>query len=170
MHTETRGQYIRRKREEKGLIQKDLSAIVGVSITTIRKWEADEVYNIKTDYITKLAEALGVSEKEIRLGQDISIPDPALDEVITKHLRKTDESMILMEERIILMLDIAIVAFGASFVSLSISMWVGLANSLFTKIVCVFLGILGIVVIIMGRRLIIKMEKKLSERKEEASV
>jgi len=53
------------KREEKGISQNRLSKIIGVSQSTINRWEKGEIQSIKNDKIPLLARALGISPSEI---------------------------------------------------------------------------------------------------------
>ena len=52
---------IKIKREELGLTLEEIGKIVGVSKTTVQRWESGEIKNLRRDKIGKLANALGVS-------------------------------------------------------------------------------------------------------------
>ena len=54
------GDRIKKKREEHGLTMEDLGNKLGVTKSTISKWERGDVDNIKRSYIPKLAEILNV--------------------------------------------------------------------------------------------------------------
>lgn len=55
------GDYIKRKRLEKGLTLEELGEKVGVGKSTVRKWENGMIKNLKRDKISLLAKALDVS-------------------------------------------------------------------------------------------------------------
>lgn len=61
----TKGERIRKKREEIGLSQTDLAYLIGVSKQTMYKYEMDIVTNIPYRKIENLARALNVSEAYI---------------------------------------------------------------------------------------------------------
>lgn len=55
------GYYIRQLRNEKGLTQEQLGALVGVQKAAVQKWENGSVQNLKRATIKKLAEIFNVS-------------------------------------------------------------------------------------------------------------
>lgn len=55
------GEQIERRRKELGLTMQELADKVGVTPSTINKWEKGNIKNIKRDTIAKLATALDVS-------------------------------------------------------------------------------------------------------------
>ena len=61
----TKGERIRKRREEIGLSQTDLAYLIGVSKQTMYKYEMDIVTNIPYRKIENLARALNVSEAYI---------------------------------------------------------------------------------------------------------
>lgn len=61
----TKGERIRKRREEIGLSQTDLAYLIGVSKQTMYKYEMDIVTNIPYHKIEDLARALNVSEAYI---------------------------------------------------------------------------------------------------------
>ena len=52
---------IAKRREQIGLTQEELAHYVGVSKTSISRWESGDISNMRRDRIQKLAEALKVS-------------------------------------------------------------------------------------------------------------
>ena len=54
------GQIIRQHREQKGLTQKELAQILGVSKSTVGKWETGAVRNLKVDVMHNVATALDI--------------------------------------------------------------------------------------------------------------
>ena len=67
------GNYIRDKREAKGLTQEQLAELVDVTSRSIQNWENGKVSSIKLEKLDRLAAALGVSINEIRSGQDLDV-------------------------------------------------------------------------------------------------
>ena len=57
----TMGEIIKKLREEKGMTQEELGAVIGVQKSAIRKYEKGEVENIKRSSIQRMAELFGVS-------------------------------------------------------------------------------------------------------------
>ncbi len=55
------GERIKERREQKGLTLEEVGEYVGVTKSTVRKWETGDIENMKRDKIAKLAEALSVS-------------------------------------------------------------------------------------------------------------
>lgn len=55
------GLAIAKRREQIGLTQEELAHYVGVSKTSISRWESGDISNMRRDRIQKLAEALKVS-------------------------------------------------------------------------------------------------------------
>lgn len=63
------GQMVKMLRKKSGMTQADLAEKVGVSRPTITKWESGD-RKISEDCVTPLAEALGVTEKDLREARD----------------------------------------------------------------------------------------------------
>lgn len=55
------GERIKERREHKGLTLEEVGEYVGVTKSTVRKWETGDIENMKRDKIAKLAEVLSVS-------------------------------------------------------------------------------------------------------------
>ncbi|MBR0575724.1 transcriptional repressor LexA [Proteiniclasticum sp. BAD-10] len=55
------GERIKERREMKGLTLEEVGQYVGVTKSTVRKWETGDIENMKRDKIAKLAEVLSVS-------------------------------------------------------------------------------------------------------------
>lgn len=55
------GERIKERREQKGLTLEEVGEYVGVTKSTVRKWETGDIENMKRDKIAKLAEVLSVS-------------------------------------------------------------------------------------------------------------
>ena len=64
-------------RREQHKTLEDIATVVGVSKSTVRKWEAGDIKNMRRDKIAKLAYALNVSP-EYLMGWSDSAPPPAL--------------------------------------------------------------------------------------------
>lgn len=56
---------IRNKRKERGLTTTELADMVGVSNSTISRWERGEIATMKSRHISRLANALGISPVEL---------------------------------------------------------------------------------------------------------
>jgi transcriptional regulator with XRE-family HTH domain len=82
-------------RREKGLFQKDLGDLLGVSNKAISKWENGEAMP-KTETMLKLAELLGIDGNEL-LGI-YSAPEP--DESFTKELDRLKSENLALQEKI----------------------------------------------------------------------
>lgn len=75
------GDRIRQLREQLGLTQDEVANIVGVSKSTVSKWESGHIENMKRDKISLLAKALNVSPLYIMgLDDSLSEPDPSTEE------------------------------------------------------------------------------------------
>ena len=55
------GHIIKEKRKEKGMSMKQLSKLVGVSESTVSRWESGEIKDMRKDNTVLLANALGIS-------------------------------------------------------------------------------------------------------------
>lgn len=65
---------LRKIRKEKGLKQRELAALIGISQTQITKWETGQM-DVSLRWVGKLANALGVSVPELLGETAISPPD-----------------------------------------------------------------------------------------------
>ena len=64
------GENIRNNRKNKGLTQKELGLMIGISASTVTKYEKEDLEpNIET--LNKIAEALGVSQHELITGESL---------------------------------------------------------------------------------------------------
>lgn len=61
----TTGQLIKKLRLEKNLSQEKLGELIGVQKSAIRKYEKDEVTNIKKEVMIKLSKVLGISPNQL---------------------------------------------------------------------------------------------------------
>ncbi|MBR2453211.1 MAG: helix-turn-helix transcriptional regulator [Clostridia bacterium] len=81
---------IKQKRIEHGFTLEQLGKIVGVSKSTIKKWESGYIKNMKRDKVFKLASALSVSPLEL-----LNIPETSSTEETSITLN--DEKRLLLE-------------------------------------------------------------------------
>ncbi len=72
----TNGDKIYKLRSERGLTLEELAAKIGVSKSTIQKWETGSIKEMRRDKIQALADALGVSPEYFF---DVPAPTPADD-------------------------------------------------------------------------------------------
>ena len=56
----TIGQLITEKRKEKGMTLEDVGKAVGVSKTTVSRWESGDIHKMKRDKIAALSKTLGI--------------------------------------------------------------------------------------------------------------
>ena len=81
---------IKQKRIEHGFTLEQLGKIVGVSKSTIKKWESGYIKNMKRDKVFKLASALSISPLEL-----LNIPETSSTEETSITLN--DEKRLLLE-------------------------------------------------------------------------
>ncbi len=62
------------RRKELGLTLDELGRMVGVSKSTVKKWESGYIKNMRRDKIVLLAKALKVSPMDILLAAETAIP------------------------------------------------------------------------------------------------
>lgn len=163
------GNYIKDKRNLKGLTQENLAEIIGVSTKAVGNWERG-IGSIKLDNAVKLAEYLDVTVPEIICGEDLDSIDPKKKAEIDQWIKETNRVTIGLEDRSITTLDVAISAFGISLISAALAMWAAFGKGIFVTIVCLLVGIFGILFIAVGRKTIDILNAKLSERKERISM
>jgi transcriptional regulator with XRE-family HTH domain len=77
--TETIGERIRKKRNEKGFTLAELGEKVGAGASTVRKWETGLIRDMKTDKIKRVAEALDVTPTYLLGLEDSGNADVAQD-------------------------------------------------------------------------------------------
>ena len=73
----TIGEYIHDRRKELGLTLDEIGTAVGVSKSTVRKWETGFISNMKRDKIALLAKALKVSPSVFIVQSSEEIQDKA---------------------------------------------------------------------------------------------
>lgn len=98
--------FIYNRRKELGLTQDDVARACGVTKTTVCKWEAGEIRNMRGNRIQRLAEVLQVSPLAIigySPGADIAINDKERELII--HFRKQPAAV---QEAILRMLGIEV--------------------------------------------------------------
>ena len=85
----TKGERIKRKREELNISQTDLANQIGVSKQTLYKYENDIVTNIPSDVIEKLAKKLECEPAYIMGWEDtvIDIESPDIDKAVELYKR-----------------------------------------------------------------------------------
>ena len=169
MDMEKCGNFIRDIRTQRGFTQDKLAELVDVSTRTINNWENGKS-SIKYENAERLAEALGISTLDLYVGQDARGIDMATKISYDKWIKETNKVTLGLEDRSITTLDVAISAFGVSIIAVAFSMWTAFDKTRIAGIVCFLLGILGIVFIRVGRRVVDSMNKKFSERKDKISM
>ncbi len=55
------GKFLRQRREELNLTQREIALFVGVTESAVSRWESGEIGNMRRDRIAKLAEVLKIS-------------------------------------------------------------------------------------------------------------
>ena len=111
------GKLIYKRRTELKLTLEDVGNAVGVSKSTVKKWEDGYISNMRRDKISELAKILQVNPVSLITGEEtsITIPQPLLvpkDELTDKertlvdmYRQLTQEDKIRVEERIETMLE-----------------------------------------------------------------
>lgn len=167
------GYYIKEKCSENNLTQEKLAEMVGVSTVTVSKW-INGKQKISPDNLSKLSEALNVSERSIMKGEDLKDENPEVQAEIRRVLKELSDQVddvqnvtIIVEDRGILATDTAVSALGLAVIALALGVWAAFAHTVINLILCSILGLLGLSVLIFGRTVIKRMEKQLKERKEK---
>lgn len=78
------------RREEKGLTQEELAKAIGVSKSTICRWESGDISNMRRDRIQSLASALDVSP--------LSLLEDETEGLTDQHSRKESELLALLSK------------------------------------------------------------------------
>ena len=111
------GKLIYKRRTELKLTLEDVGNAVGVSKSTVKKWEDGYISNMRRDKISELAKILQVNPVSLITGEEtsITIPQPLLvpkDEltdkertIVNMYRQLTQEDKIRVEERIETMLE-----------------------------------------------------------------
>ena len=73
--------YLKKRRLELSLTQKQVADFVGVSEATVSRWESGDIANMRRDRISMLAEVLRTSPTFIMTGKDE--PTPKGDELVS---------------------------------------------------------------------------------------
>ncbi len=60
----TIGEFIKKKRKEKGYTLEQVGDYVGVSKATVSRWESNEIGNMRTDKVKSLCDFLGFTTNE----------------------------------------------------------------------------------------------------------
>jgi transcriptional regulator with XRE-family HTH domain len=86
---------IKARRKELGLSQQEVGDYVGVSSTTVGRWENGQIKDMKRDSVKKLSEILNVSPLDL-IGGDIDLNDisPAT-RLLLQTISKADEDDIM---------------------------------------------------------------------------
>ena len=74
-YIDNRRDFIRNRRLELGKTLEDIGREVGVSRSTVQRWESGNISNMRRDKIAKLAAALEVSPAQLIGYEDASLPD-----------------------------------------------------------------------------------------------
>lgn len=90
------GEVIRRLRKEKGLTQKELSKLVGISSTVLCQYETG-ARKPKIDKLDKIAEVFNVSADYLR-GNDVNESDNMISIPLTEYKRLKDFEQTILNE------------------------------------------------------------------------
>lgn len=101
----TTGEKIKKRRLELGLTLEDVSSYIGVSISTVSRWEKDIIDNMKTDKIQKLSEILLVSVPYI-LGSSDEVEGVVSARLKTKILGKMDNMSIEQPDKLLSLIEL----------------------------------------------------------------
>lgn len=75
------GELIKELRKKRGMTLEEVGNIVGVSKSTVRKWETGDIANLRRDKIAALAKALGTTPQHL-MGWDENGPDFEMEEYL----------------------------------------------------------------------------------------
>ena len=99
------GEYIKRKRAERGLTQKELAQMLNCTDKAVSRWETGRGFP-DISMLEELSKALGVTVNELVLGEDI--PDESLtektDEVIVDAIKTSNKKLSITKFLIVLLL------------------------------------------------------------------
>lgn len=98
----TTGERIKRSREQAGLSQTELAAMIKVSKQSLYKYENDIVKNIPLSVISDLANALGVSPSYLANFEDIHLvisdTDPQVDQILSNAKKLNAQGLARLEQ------------------------------------------------------------------------
>lgn len=89
------GKIIKDRRLELGLTLEEIGKSVGVSKSTVQKWENGYISNMKRDKISALSKILDISPVSLIIGEQEETPSPS------KPIKKEDEQELLKLKQII---------------------------------------------------------------------
>lgn len=102
------GYAIANRRIELGISQEELAKAVGVSKSSICRWESGNISNMRRDRIYKLAEALKISPLDLLeedtegfSDKDNTVSEPSAKDRISKIIQKKDLSELIQLEEIV---------------------------------------------------------------------
>lgn len=75
------GELIKALRKKRGMTLEEVGNIVGVSKSTVRKWETGDIANLRRDKIAALAKALGTTPQRL-MGWEEEDPEEDLEEYL----------------------------------------------------------------------------------------
>lgn len=99
------GSKIKQRRIELGLSLQKVGDYVGVTKSTVQRWEQNQIHNMKRDKIQKLSEILLVSVPYI-LGLSEDIEDVVSARLKTRILAKIDNMSVEQLDRLMSMIDL----------------------------------------------------------------
>ena len=169
MDMEKTGNYIKEKRELEGWSQEQFAEEVGVSTKAIGDWE-NARREIKLNNAVKVAEVLEVELTELAAGKDKEQIDSKDMEEFDKWIKELTRVSFGLEDRSITALDIAASAFGTALIAVAMAMWAAFGDGWISGIVCLLLGLFGVVFIKIGKKIINTMNENMEERKEKSSM
>ena len=170
MEVSNSGPYIRKNRKLKNLSQEELAVLVGVSRNTISDWENDKV-SIKYENAEVLAEVFGVTAPEVMVGKDLTGLDSETRQAISMKFKELSEQVdsvnnvtINIEDRGILTLDVAVTALSFAFFATAMGIQAVFPHTTLNRVCCIVIAVLGVVVMVFGRKIIRMLDKQLKER------
>lgn len=75
------GELIKALRKKRGMTLEEVGNVVGVSKSTVRKWETGDIANLRRDKIAALAKALGTTPQRL-MGWEEEDPEEDLEEYL----------------------------------------------------------------------------------------
>lgn len=84
--------YLKVRRKEVGLTQKQVADFVGVAEATVSRWESGDIANMRRDRIARLAEALKTTPDFIMTGSEAAVAiSPTKQKLLDVALELSDE-------------------------------------------------------------------------------
>lgn len=172
MDTVAIGSYIREKRISKQWTQEKLAEEAETTPKTISTWENGKFQSFKNDSVDRLASALDITVAEIFLGQDLKEIDEETKISISIQIKELNARMdglqdvtIRIEEKSNISNDIAVLALGFAYIAIAICFWTVFAHTALNLVLCLLIGIVGIVFIALSGKWGKRLLKRIKGRK-----